>query len=237
MGIDNYFTFAGVDCRRYGIRAFELETYGASAQEYDVRAIPGRDGDLLVPQERYPNRNMAFNCLIYEDSYTNLRNFRSWLLSQVGYKRLESSEHPDEFHLACFKGDIQPVKDKNSTAYKFELAFSAKPQRFLKSGERVVTLTSTGSIVNPTRYASKPLLRVYGTGRFDINSEHITITQTYEYMDIDCEIMECYKRAVSMNSKVQFSNNDFPTLQPGTNTITLGTGITKVEITPRWFVR
>ena len=48
-------------------------------------------------------------------------------------------------------------------------------------------------------------------------------------------MMDAYKGTISKNGNVELSDYNFPVLVPGTNTITLGTGITKVEITPRWW--
>lgn len=237
MGMTEYFKFAGVDSRQFGIHAFEKSSYGADAMQYDTQSIPGLDGDLQVPQNRYPNRDISFGCLIYQDAYTNYRKFRDFLLSQTGYNRLESGEHPGEFYLACFKGGLQPVVDRESKAIKFDLTFNCKPQRFLKSGERVVQYTANGSIKNPTHNPSKPLLRVYGAGSCVVGGVTITITAADVYTDIDCELMECFKGSTSKNDKVQFSTNDFPVLPTGSSAVTLNTGISKIEITPRWFLR
>ena len=98
-----------------------------------------------------------------------------------------------------------------------------------------MTFTSNGSIENPTEFESKPLLRVYGTGTLGIGSQSITISQADVYTDIDCEMMDCFKGTANKNANVSFSDYNFPTLMPGTNGISL-TGITKVEITPRWWI-
>ena len=54
-------------------------------------------------------------------------------------------------------------------------------------------------------------------------------------MYIDCESGYAYSGANNYNRYVSVSSIDFPTLAPGSNNITLGTGITKVIITPRWW--
>lgn len=237
MGVDNYFIFDGVDCRQFAIHAFERSSYGADPIQYEARTIPGMDGDCLVSQDRYPNRNVSVKCLIFEDFYVNYERFRAWLMSKVGYFRLELGNHPGEFYLASVRNAIEPTVDRDANMGKFELIFSRKPQRFLKTGERVQSFTATGAIKNPTPYASKPLIRVYGTGEVDVGETTVTVTSADVYTDIDCEIMESYKGDTPKNQYVQFSTNDYPTLGPGANDITLGTGITRVEITPRWYIR
>jgi phage-related protein len=37
------------------------------------------------------------------------------------------------------------------------------------------------------------------------------------------------------SSLVSINKNDFPVLEPGTNNISVGSGITAVAITPRWW--
>ena len=55
------------------------------------------------------------------------------------------------------------------------------------------------------------------------------------YTDIDCDLEDAYKGSANKNGCLQLYSGEFPTLAPGENGITLGTGITKVEITPRWW--
>lgn len=56
---------------------------------------------------------------------------------------------------------------------------------------------------------------------------------------IDCETGDCYRiengTAFSINDAVYFEGGQLPRLLPSDNQISLGTGITEVEITPRWW--
>lgn len=56
---------------------------------------------------------------------------------------------------------------------------------------------------------------------------------------IDCESGDCYRiesgDAFSINDAVTFEGGELPRLLPGDNQISLGSGITEVEITPRWW--
>ena len=102
------------------------------------------------------------------------------------------------------------------------------------TGNSTVVVQSPWTLANPTLWPSKPLIRVYGTGSFTINDVTVTVSSNTGYTDIDCEMMDCYYGGESRNQYVSFSGNDFPELQPGKNYITLS-GITKLEITPRWW--
>lgn len=103
------------------------------------------------------------------------------------------------------------------------------------TGDVAVVVVSPFTIENPTLFDAKPLLRVYGAGTVGIGDYTFTISEADEYTDIDCEMMDCFKGAANKNPYVTFSNYEFPVLVPGVNKITMGAGITKIEITPRWY--
>ena len=177
----------------------------------------------------------SYACFVVDDFINNINAFRSFLNSKIGYKRLEDSAHPDEFYLACYRESFVVTPSNNLNMGKVTVTFDRKPQRFLKTGETAVELTSGGSITNPTKFASKPLIRIYGTGRVGIGSNSITVTAANTYTDVDCEIMEAFTGTQSRNAYVTIQNQDFPELKPGANGITLGTGVERVVITPRWW--
>ena len=231
----NYFTLNGVDSRNYGVYISGQGTFSAPRREYNMIPIPGRNGNLVGSEKRFENLELTYPAFIYTNFDANIRDFRNFLLSLVGYHRLVDSYHPDEFRMVVYEGAFEPEVEKKNDAGGFDIEFNCKPQRYLISGETVTTLTASGTITNPTRFGSQPLLRVYGTGQLGINTETVTISQADVYTDIDCEMMDCFKGTANRNPFVTFSNYNFPVLASGVNTINLGAGITKVEITPRWW--
>lgn len=98
-----------------------------------------------------------------------------------------------------------------------------------------VTIASPAELENPTLFESKPIIRVYGNGTLNVNDIYITVASSpYEYVDIDCELMDCYYGSNNANQYVSFSTTDFVTLQSGTNSF-VNDGFTSVEVTPRWY--
>lgn len=96
--------------------------------------------------------------------------------------------------------------------------------------------TDPTCVVNPTSQTALPVIRVYGYGTLTVGSETITIAQhANAYIDIDCEIMDCYCGAVNCNSLVSFSSHEFPKLPAGVTHIAYSGNITKVEVTPNWW--
>jgi phage-related protein len=80
-------------------------------------------------------------------------------------------------------------------------------------------------------------MRVYGTGELGVGDGTISILQASGYIDIDFEEQEAYKDdySVNCNENIYVAGHDFPVLHPGPNTITLGQGITRVDLKSRWW--
>lgn len=231
----NYLIFNGKDLRDFGVYISGQGTFSAPARSYNVVPIAGRNGDLVTSEKRLENLSVTYRAFIYASFDTNLRNLRNFLLSSVGYKQLSDSYHTDEYRMALYDDSFEPEVLSKNDAGEFNLTFNCKPQRWLTVGTTVTTLNASGSIINPTEFDSQPLLRVYGDGILGINSQSITISSSDVYTDIDCEMMDAYKGTANKNHTITLSDYNFPVFTAGTNSISLGTGITKVEITPRWW--
>ena len=98
-----------------------------------------------------------------------------------------------------------------------------------------VAVSNNPTLTNPTRFASKPLIRAYGTGSMSVNGITITVTSCTSYVDIDCDMMDCYEGSTNRNADVAFSTYDFPELAPGDNTFTINSGISAISVIPRWW--
>lgn len=233
----NFLTFAGKSTNDYGIWISGEGTYGAPERNVQTQEVPGRNGDLLFDMGNFKNIAIKYPAAIKMDMPDKFRDFINFAGSQVGYQRLEDTYHPYEYRMARFKSKMSiDTAGYMNRSGKFTLEFDCKPQRFLKSGEDSVEFTSSGIIYNRTQFEAKPLLRIYGTGAgtIGIGSETITISAINSYVDIDCEIMDAYKGATNCNSNVSFT--DDIVLKAGDNNISKSGNITKVVITPRWWI-
>lgn len=237
--------FNGVDLADFGVHVSGNGTFGAPERDYEVVEVPGKSGSLYIDKKRYKNVSITYDAWIGENLEDNLRSLRSFLLSANGYKRLEDSYHPDEYRMAVYVGplDVETIMLQAGT---FSLDFSCKPQRFLKSGDDPIikqnSSTTTFTFINRTYNIAKPLIRVYGVGTLSVVTSEDTYNMTISahsgipYIDIDCDFCDChYDNTTNCNRYVVFSDNIFPKFDPGNITIAIGTGITRVDIYPRWF--
>ena len=236
----NWLTFDGISTKDFGVYISGGGTYNAPARSREVISVPGRNGDLIIDNGRYENTEVVYHAFIYRNFGANVEGLRNLLLSRTGYVRIEDTYHPDEFRIGVYSGDFQADVVDWLEAGEFDLTFNCKPQRFLKNGYDLTfgvdaySFTADGSLLNDTSQIAKPLLRVYGTGTFTINGSTMTISSANSYTDIDCDIMDAFKGSTNCNGNI---SGPFPTLSPGDNTVDLpSSGITKIEIIPRWWV-
>lgn len=233
----NYIVFDGIDSTDYEVYVYPTDSlFQAPAHQFTALTVPGRSGELLIDNKRFGNTTRKYGIVSPEDGRQNLTNLKQALASRTGYFRLEDTFDVTHYFMAAYMEDYNPTFDWRSNTGKATITFNCKPQRYLKSGETPVDMSSSGNIRNTRRFASKPLLRVYGNGVLGVGSTNITIAgNTNEYVDIDCEMGRAFYGATALDSKVTLNTIDYPELVPGSNGISLGTGITRVVITPRWW--
>ena len=230
----NQITYNGTPLSTYGVYYDSSLSYLNPEKDYELVEVLGRDGALAIYNDRFRTVELSIPCYIKSNFITNYRNLMSFLNSQKGYQRLELTQEPNHFRKGLLMALTEPDTGQFIRDGQFTVTFTCMPQRWLKTGENWTTFTANGTITNPTLFDSKPIIRIYGSGDVGVGSQTITLTQAgTAYVDVDCDIMDAYEGSTNMNQYLQVT--DFPVLHSGSNGITLGTGVTKVEIMPRWY--
>ena len=229
------FIYNGRSSADFGLILSGEDTGKKAVPELERTAIPGRNGDLLLSNRRYGNVSLTYHIGIQRGFADKYGAFMNFLLQEPGYHRLEDSYHPDYYRMAVLDKQINPKLAYQNYSGSFDLTFSCMPQQYLKSGERLQVLTGSGTVFNPTIYDAKPLLRIYGRGRLTVGDEQVTVTENDSFIDLDCELEDAFRDTVNLNGCIELSSGDFPVLKPGSTSITFGSGITKVELIPRWW--
>lgn len=238
----NSFTYNGVSSLDMGIRIESKNVF--SSPKYDVKfqSIPGRDGDLILPNGRYPNVQVTYSVFLPAKSVSELQAkttaVKAWLFTEPD----RYHELLDTYDTGCFRRAVintqLDIEDQLNRIGVFTVSFSCLPYKYLDSGQETITLTSSANLTNPTAFTAKPLIRVTGSGegritfRNSTGGLHWDITGLDGYLDIDSEQMNCYKDVEPKNDCVE--GNGFPVLRPGVNRIIFAGDITSVEIKPRW---
>ena len=231
--------FDGKSLADFGVHVSGDSVFTAPERVYETVEVPGRNGSLHIDGGRFNNITLKYPAFILGDFKANTSAFRNFMLSRIGEKRIEDTYHPEEFRLGVYKGplDFEAIMLEGAN---FDIEFECTGERFLKEGEVPRQFTSTGKIFNPTYFPSKPLIRVYGHGTLGIGSNTIIINQhPYNYIDIDCKLMDAYFEATNCNKYVSLNipaGRSYVELDAGLNGISLGSGITKVIVWPKWWM-
>ena len=176
-------TFDSENSGSYGIYITGSGVYNAPEREVEMVRIPGRSGEFALDKGRFENIEVVYPAGTFDEDQESfaekISDFRNMLASRRGYCRLEDDYHPDEFRKAIYKSgiDVDPVPFQR--AGEFEIAFDCMPQRFLKSGETAVAVSSGDTLTNPTLFESSPLLEVAGYGTITFDDKDIEILETY----------------------------------------------------------
>ena len=119
-----------------------------------------------------------------------------------------------------------------SALWEFPLTFVCAPFRYTRN-VAPITMMASGTLTNPGGVYSLPKITVYGAGSrtLTVNGKPIILNILAGSLTLDSELMECYQGSTAQNNQM---SGAFPVFNVGGNTITLGTGITKLEIEPRW---
>ena len=232
----NTITFGTVNSEDYGIFVAGPGMYDKPRRKVQYIDIPGRNGGLAIDEDTFEDIDIKFQAVMPTDFQTEYDDFCAALNALGGFQILSEQMHPNSFWFGSFSEMFEPKPTRYYDGATFDIIFHCKPQRYLNNGLAQQNFTANGTITNPTLYTAKPNIRVYGTGQVGVGSQTVTIaSHSWSYIDLDCEAMDARYGANNANSYVTVTGDTFPTLAPGSNGITLGTGITQIQIQPRWW--
>ena len=239
--------WGGESSTDYGMVVAEAPAFDKPTKRTEVFTVPGRNGAVLFQDGSFDDVTRSYKVWIAEDESVDsggnvngtlaerVSAITAWLYSQQGYTRLEDNFEPDIFRLAYYSGE-NDISNELTQYGETTLSFTCRPERFYKDAETAVAVANGDTITNPTKFASKPLIKITAAGTVTVGIAGVSIVAVVtDYIYIDCERMNAY-RLTSENKNDKISGS-FPTIRPGTNAISISvTGtLTKVEITPRYF--
>lgn len=231
--------FDGKSLADFGVHVSGKNTFSAPERDYETTEVPGYNGSLHIDKGRFKSVTLTYPAFIFDNFSENVSNFRNYMLSRSGARRLEDSYNPDEYRLAVFKGPLT-IDAVMLSAAEFDIEFECSGERFLKSGDEPKFFDANGTIHNPTYFPSKPLIRIYGKGNVEIGDQLIMVSEhPHPYIDIDCKLMDAFYEATNCNNLVSLSlpsGRNYIELEPDDTGIVLGNGITKVIIWPKWWI-
>lgn len=130
-------------------------SFNAAAPDYTSYQIPGRNGDLIISNNRYKNIDVSYPAFIPADFEQRVQEIRNWMRSARSYARIYDNYDPEHFRLGIGKDILVFETGFENKGANAKLVFDCKPQRFLTSGEEAQavgvwgpTQTASGDVVS-----------------------------------------------------------------------------------------
>lgn len=224
-----WFNFLDKNCNDFGIVVEKYPSLFIPVKSFEKVNIAGND-KAEYRAGTYEPITLSIECYLKDRSPQKIREISKWLNSKSEGKLILGNE-PNFYYNARIINAI-PINKVVNLFGRFIIQFECEP--FVYSlEEEVITITKNTEIENKGITVSKPIYKVYGSGAtLKVNNKEFNIYSINDYIEIDTELMECYKDNVSMNTNVNGNYTDL-WLKEGKNTIEIN-GASKVEITPKW---
>ena len=135
----NYFEYNGVKSSDMGLRIKSKNVYSSPKFDSQFVSVPGRNGDLIVSNNRYENIQISYNVFLsaktVDELSEKLRKVKSWLYSQpTGYHNLTDSYDKKFFCKAVFASSLD-IEDELHKIGVFTISFNCKPFKYSFDGD------------------------------------------------------------------------------------------------------
>ena len=237
----SYFTYNGRSSADFGLHIEKKDVF--SAPEYDAEfiSIPGRSGDIINPNRRFANIKVTYTVFLARKNIAALaavlRDIKGWLYSEPDrYHEITDSYDAGYFRYGVISGNLDIEEQLNKIGC-FTVTFNCKPYKYSFAGQETVAADASElTITNPTAFESRPYIKLYGSGAVALmmqpHGRGMMISNLDEYIEIDSELMNCFKDTTLKNDTV--TGDGFPMLKPGTTTIACAGNVQRIEVIPRW---
>lgn len=135
----NYFEYNGVRSSDMGLHIQRKNVYSSPKYDSSFVSIPGRNGDLIVPNHRYENTLVSYSVYLSAKNSQQLADsitkIKAWLYAQPDrYHILKDSYDKRFFRYALFNSSLD-IEDELNKIGVFTVSFNCKPFRYDIDGE------------------------------------------------------------------------------------------------------
>lgn len=161
-----YLSFAGKSSKDFLLYLSGPGVYDSPAADVESTSVPGRNGDIITEnartgRRRYQNVDIKYKAFFFNGLPAKTAAVKAWLLSPIGYQKLQDTYDPDFFRMAVCK-DALVFDVTAQKAAEMGLTFNCKPQRWSVDGQRSIRLESRATLKNPFAFPAQPIFKVYG---------------------------------------------------------------------------
>lgn len=152
-------------------------SFDAAAPDYTSYQIPGKNGDLMLSNNRFLNIDVTYPAFIPADFEERVQAIRNWMRSARSYARIEDNYDLLHFRLGMGKDVLTFEPSAENEGSNMSLVFDCKPQRFLYSGEEGKNIGVWG----PTQTDSGEMVSFEDKGDGAFKSLTATITPSQDF--------------------------------------------------------
>lgn len=232
------FTFDNILSDELYLIIKELPNISTPSRDISYEQVPGRFTDLMTDNGRYENREIEVDCYFMDKvNSTDLNiissNIVRWLKPPSRtHKKLTFSNDDEYFYEAIVTNAID-LSQQFKIVGGARIMFTCKPFKKRVDGEITKSFTKAFNVINPEIFDSEPYMKIYGNGTITlkINDQSIVFKNVSEYIEVDSEMMECFKGTTRANSQMTGS---FPVFESGINKVSWIGSVSKIEVKGRW---
>lgn len=229
-------TYNGKSTKDFNMRVENALTHELSVHDVETEAVPGRDGVLLIDNQRLEPVERAFPLRMEDDVYPNTTAIAEWL-GIKGWHDLELSWDDDFIYQATVINTIS-IEEVLKQLGKLRVAFLMHPIKYFKENPEK-NVSKDEVITNAGNVVAKPLIKLTGDGDtvITINGRRTVLEDIQDTIILDMKNRMVYSGNLSAwENVVREKDAEFPYLDVGENKISW-TGDFEMKITINGGVR
>lgn len=143
----NYFEYNGVKSSSMGLRIQSKNVFSAPKYDAQFVSVPGRNGDLIVSNNRYENVQISYSVFVPAKSISELSekitSIKAWLYAEPSsYHKLTDTYDTKFYRKAVFSSSLDIEEELNKIGV-FTITFNCKPFRYSLDGDLPNYIRST----------------------------------------------------------------------------------------------
>lgn len=235
------FRFNNVDSNELSSKIQFRPEIRSPVRKVQIRSVSGADEDYILDEQAYENVPLELSLFAHGENEQAILDAKDLItFTFKGGVYHDFTPYWDPTKIFKVRVDEPPVYRQVGYDPRFivySLGLSAKPYK-LYSENTITEGTTSVSIDNPSRYASEPLITIFGAGEMNltVNGVRYPFRNVDNSIVVDSKIESAYKMVSGIpNSRDdRMLTPDFPILKPGTNTLSVSGGATHFTVEPRW---
>ena len=213
-----------------GVEVAKMPSHKKASMRYTEYYVKGRDGALHV-DEGYADFNLQVVLVLIKASATARQTVNAWA---DGTGKLVTSDNTSYAYMASVKDEVQWNRVAANGGFYDTATITFRCEPFMyEATDSVIEITESQNILNPGSADAYPLIKVEGSGDsiFSIAGIDVLIDDMTSNVPVYIDTANGY---VYTASGATTMHGEIPYLPLGTIPVVIGTGVTKLTITPHW---